>query len=156
MLVLHGHSRESGRSPEYAAWDNMIQRCTNPKKANFKWYGGRGIGVCERWRTSFSSFLADIGPRPSLAHSLDRFPDNNGDYAPGNVRWATRAEQHQNTRANVQLTYGGETLYLTEWARRFGLPSGTLSSRVSRGWSTVRALTASRRAHTTLGPRACA
>lgn len=77
----------------------MIQRCTNPKRKDWINYGGRGISVCERWLASHEAFLANIGRAPSRLHTLDRWPDNDGNYEPGNVRWATRAEQRLNQRA---------------------------------------------------------
>jgi hypothetical protein len=86
---------------EYSAWTTMKTRCLNPKTAKYPDYGGRGIKVCDRWLTSFENFLADMGHRPSAEHSLDRI-DNDGNYEPGNVRWATRSEQVQNRRVSVR------------------------------------------------------
>lgn len=83
---------------EYRAWAGMIQRCTNPNSKRWSDWGGRGIRVCERWINSFENFYADMGVRPSPSHSLDRYPDNDGNYEPGNVRWATRSEQQLNKR----------------------------------------------------------
>lgn len=74
----------------------MIRRCTNPNDDSWFKYGGRGIGVCQRWRDSYADFLVDVGRKPSPKHSLDRYPDNNGHYEPGNVRWATAKEQVAN------------------------------------------------------------
>src|SRR5688572_5961440 len=93
---VHGHSRHGvPRTPEYHSWVSMKTRCYNPNCNRYERYGGRGIVVCERWRTSFVNFLADLGLRPSPKHSLDRI-DSNGNYEPGNVRWATDAEQQNN------------------------------------------------------------
>ena len=94
----HGQAawKRGERTVEYTAWIMMIQRCTNPKTRGYHRYGGRGITVCERWRNSFEAFLADMGPRPSSGHSLDRWPNNDGNYEPGNCRWATKKEQDDN------------------------------------------------------------
>ena len=83
--------------PEYGIWSNMHQRCRNPKNKGFKWYGGRGINVCDRWQ-SFPVFYADMGPRPSKNHSIERV-DNNLGYEPDNCIWATMAVQNKNRRA---------------------------------------------------------
>lgn len=85
------------KSPEYNSWDAMIQRCRNPLGKKYHHYGGRGITVCERWLNSFDDFYADMGPKPTPKHSIDRI-DNDGNYEPGNCRWATQSEQNFNTR----------------------------------------------------------
>jgi hypothetical protein len=96
--VDHGACVRHKMTPEYRAWSGMKYRCTNQDAPNWNDYGGRGIKVCDRWLNSFAAFLADVGPRPSPEHSLDRWPDNDGNYEPDNVRWATRSEQQLNKR----------------------------------------------------------
>ena len=85
------------KSDVYIIWVQMIGRCHRPKTFRYRDYGGRGIIVCDRWRRSFSDFYADIGPRPTKQHTIDRL-NVDGNYEPGNVRWATAAEQNQNQR----------------------------------------------------------
>lgn len=98
--TTHG---ESHRTPEWRAWQNMKARCTNPKIKQWKDYGGRGISVCPEWGDSYEAFLAYVGRKPSPQHSLDRFPNNDGNYEPGNVRWATTKEQVNNRRNALPL-----------------------------------------------------
>lgn len=134
----HGQSE----SPEYAIWCGMRKRCINPNASGFYKYGARGTMVCERWQL-FENFIADMGPRPSSEHSIDRFPDTNGHYEPGNCRWATPAEQSRNRRNNITLTFNGRTMLLVEWADEIGIKRKTLRARIFYcGWSIERALTA--------------
>jgi hypothetical protein len=111
-----------------SSWISMLGRCKSPKTRGYRRYGGRGIKVCERWK-SFGNFLADMGPRPPN-HSIDRI-NNDGDYEPGNCRWATRLEQQKN-KPGYAITYAGETLTVKEWAARLGVPSYALHSRLRK------------------------
>jgi hypothetical protein len=95
--LAHGHAAGGKCSREYISWRAMIQRCINPKRHDWKNYGGRGIAVCERWLHSFENFLADMGPRPR-GLTLDRYPNNDGNYEPENCRWATASQQRANRR----------------------------------------------------------
>jgi hypothetical protein len=88
----HGHFRQQRQSPTYVSWRSMINRCTNPRAIGFQYWGGRGITVCERWLHSFEAFLEDMGERPE-GKTLDRWPDPDGNYEPGNCRWSTAKEQ---------------------------------------------------------------
>lgn len=120
-------------TPEFTAWVNMIDRCTNPKHRYFKDYGGRGIAVCGRWR-AFDSFFADMGPRPSALHTLER-KDGNAGYGPDNCVWATRTEQARNRRSNLILTINGQSRCAAEWAELVGIKADTLRRRIYRGLS---------------------
>jgi len=126
-------------SPEYSTWHAMKRRCFSPQVANYAYYGGRGIGVCERWKESFGAFLADMGPRPSPDHTLDRI-DPDADYCPENCRWATRSEQQRNKRNNRLVTLDGESITLAEACERLNLPYKTIQHRLQLGWSEHRAL----------------
>lgn len=122
LLEVH-HQHGMHATPEYRAWEGLIQRTTNPRHRSWKNYGGRGITVCQSWRDSFEAFFKEIGSRPGPEHSLDRYPDNDGNYEPGNVRWATRAEQEQNKRKREGCTsrYKGVYWYASKnrWAAEY-------------------------------------
>ena len=141
-IVAEGANTKHGcsRTPEWYIWESMKQRCANPKTKAYPNYGGRGIKVCERWLHSFENFLADMGPRPSPQHSIDRYPDNNGDYCPENCRWATRIEQGANTSTTMLITIRGETLSLGQWAERAGVDKRLIWERLERGWEASRAV----------------
>jgi hypothetical protein len=130
------------RTPENVIWNSMVKRCHNPKCLEYHNYGGRGIVVCDRWRgrTGFVNFLADVGPRPSPKHSIDRI-DNDGGYEPANCRWATAEQQQLNTRRTVFVTFNGETKTILEWSRITGISYSALYQRIWHGWTAERALT---------------
>lgn len=127
------HGEASKRTPEYRVWCSMRSRCNNQSHQDYDDYGGRGITICSEWE-DFAAFLADMGRRPSMKHTLDRI-DVNGNYEPGNCRWATWREQAQNKRNNVWITHDGKTLCVREWERQLGLNVGGIQSRLLNGWS---------------------
>jgi hypothetical protein len=120
--------------PEYVVWKGIKRRCFNGKHREYANYGGRGIVVCDRWKTSFKAFYEDMGQRPSSEHQIERI-DNNGNYEPGNCRWATRAEQNRNRRNNVWLEFDGERLCLKDMAEKYGMTKAILGSRLRAGWT---------------------
>lgn len=135
-----GVSKHGGSySPTYVSWSSMLKRCTNPNFDSYPRYGGRGITVCDRWR-DYANFLADMGERPE-GHSLDRYPNNTGNYEPGNVRWATPREQQRNRSDNVLITHGGLTLGLHEWSERTKIDARTIYGRLKADWPVAEALT---------------
>lgn len=146
MRQKTGPQHGMSETPTYSSWLAMRDRCKRPRAANYKLYGGRGIKVCERWRKDFREFLADMGEKPT-GHSIERI-DNNGDYTPGNCRWATIGEQCRNRRSNIRLTHEGKTQTLTEWAKEKKVSMHLVWERLYRnGWRLDRAL------NTTVAPR---
>jgi len=133
----HGKSR----SREYASWNQMLQRCHNPKNPTYKRYGAIGVTVCQRWRDGFEAFLSDVGQCPTEEHTIDRI-DVFGNYEPGNVRWATDEEQRLNQRRTRRFEYQGRRITIPELARIAGIGAATMRSRlVNHGWSVERAMT---------------
>lgn len=140
---MRQQSRTHGgyKSPEYAVWAQMIQRCTNANHKRFGDYGGRSITICDRWLNSFENFLADMGARPTDKHTIER-TNNDGRYEKSNCQWITRLEQARNKRNNLKpITHQGITFLLVEWAEHLGIPYKTLHARLARGWSAEKTLT---------------
>ena len=155
--ITHGATRSrvlgERQRPEYTAWQEIKKRCTLPTNKRFARYGGRGINLCARWQDS-SSFLADMGPKPSRAHTIDRI-DNDGGYWCGrveclecgpagrvpNCRWATPKEQARNRRTSRVLEFRGKRRCVAEWAEVLGVDQGIINSRLSAGWPVERVLT---------------
>lgn len=129
-MMIHGHAANQKKTSTYRIWGGMKARCTNPSEPAYKHYGGRGIAVCERWM-NFPNFLADMGERPSRM-SIDRI-DNDGNYEPGNCRWATFAEQALNRSNNRLITAFGKTQPMKVWCEEYSIDSSTLERRLDRG-----------------------
>lgn len=130
-LTTHGHNPMGKPSSTHRAWSSMCTRCFNRNNPSWKNYGGRGITACERWK-AFENFLADMGERPK-GTSIDRI-NNDGNYEPGNCRWATRIQQARNTRRNHVITDGnGRRACLAEWAEIVGIMRETIACRLKIG-----------------------
>jgi len=114
----------------------MNQRCSNPNATGYRYYGGRGITVCERWRT-FEPFLADMGEQPAMRMSIDRI-DVNGNYEPSNCRWLSMTKQQLNRRNNRRITLGGHTQTVKEWCDDLKINEELFRSRLKEGWSPER------------------
>ena len=129
------------KTPEYATWVAMKQRCTDPDCNSYHRYGGRGIKICHRWVFSFLDFLQDMGQKPTPKHSIER-KNNNGDYEPDNCVWATAKQQANNRRNNRVLTIDGKSQTVAQWAEEFNVGERGIVNRLERGWDAKRALTA--------------
>lgn len=130
--TTHGQSETT----TYSIWRTFRQRCNNPKNDHYNSYGGRGISVCDRWNASrgFANFLTDMGERPSQSHTLDRI-NNDGNYEPGNCRWATKREQHRNRRNTIRLQVAGEELCATDVAQLCAIHQNTVVRCIRLGLS---------------------
>lgn len=139
--ATHGETRGGKPSKEYLVFRGMLERCNDPTNKHYHDYGGRGIRVCDEWNhiSRFPLFLEHVGRRPSPKHTIDRI-NHDGNYEPGNLRWATMAEQMRNTRRTRFFTINGETLCLKDWALKLKLPYRSVWARLKYGWSIEEAL----------------
>ena len=137
--TIHGHKPRTGCSREYDAWCNLRRRCYDPEHPRYADWGGRGISVCDRWRHDFAAFIADMGPRPPK-HQIDRI-NNDGNYEPGNCRWANTHQQRHNRRLYRPVVVDGRETTIADLARRHGFIHSTLHRRLKRGWPLHVALT---------------
>jgi hypothetical protein len=123
------------------SWLSMKHRCTYSSNPSFKYYGAKGIKICERWLNSFDNFFADMGLRPSKEYSLDRI-NSNGNYELSNCRWATASEQNFNKNNNIYIEYNGESGTILFWSFRLNIPKYLIENRLKAGWTIERTLTA--------------
>lgn len=133
LNLIHGKSD----TKTHRIWRGMLERCGNQNNKRFPQYGGRGIKVCKRWQT-FENFIADMG-ECKAGYSIDRI-NPNGNYEPGNCRWASQKDQQNNRTNNHRLTMNGETHTISEWCDRLGLSRSTVMDRLAKGWSAEKAL----------------
>lgn len=122
-------------SPIYVAWHNMIRRCYDPKDISYPKYGGRGIGVCDRWRNSFENFYSDVSGSHKKGLSLDRYPNQNGNYEPSNFRWATAKQQALNKITNNIVEYNGMKDKIIPMIKRLGLSHPSIYRKLKIGYS---------------------
>jgi hypothetical protein len=131
----HGMSK----TPVYYIWLAMRRRCHSVTDRQYEDYGGRGIGVCDRWKNSFEAFHEDMGNPPD-GYTIERL-DNNSGYSPGNCIWATMKEQCLNRRSNHLVTIDGETKTITEWSNEYGINPRTVFGRIHRGRDPIESIT---------------
>jgi hypothetical protein len=133
-VTTHGMSKTS----TYTSWRAMKDRCYQETHKEYKRYGAIGITVCKRWRESFENFLKDMGERPE-GRSLERL-DSTKPYSPSNCVWATHEQQANNRRSNRLIKHKGETMTLSQWSKKTGIPAATIARRIDRGWNVKQAL----------------
>ena len=134
----HGHFRNGKMTPTYRTWALVKRRCKNPNAREYKFYGGRGIRVCERWE-KFERFLEDMGEKPDSGSSIERL-DSNGNYSPENCRWLPRKLQARNRRSSRIIEFRGEKKCVAEWAERTGISQDNVLERLNAGWTVEDAL----------------
>ncbi len=125
LLLSNKTTHGLTKTREYVAWASARSRCYRVKGHSYKNHGGRGIVMCDRWLNDFSAFFSDMGPRPSRKHSLDRI-NNDGNYEPGNCRWALGVVQHNNKRSNVRVKLYGQDMTIAQFATRISVPTSSV------------------------------
>jgi len=136
---LHRSQNGLSGTRTYKSWSCMVRRCSINTSNRWKHYGGKGVTVCDRWKSSYSNFLEDMGERPD-GKTLDRI-DTGGDYCKENCRWLTPKEQGRNKKNNKLVTHNNKTATLAEWQEITGIDADTLSWRLKSGWTDEEALT---------------
>lgn len=131
-VTRHGMTSRGNMPSEYSVWRGIKTRCLNPKTRHYSRYGGRGIKICDEWKNDFEAFYKSVGPRPSKHHTIDRI-DNDGDYEPSNVRWATSMQQGRNKSTNVMVEMNGRMVTLAEVSQETGIGYSTLYYRLKNG-----------------------
>lgn len=130
--MTHGNTTHGkSHTQVYKHWMQIILRCRNPSNPAYKYYGGRGIKVCDRWKT-FDNFHADMGERPQNC-VIDRI-NNEGDYAPSNCRWVDLKTSSRNKRCVLKITIGNDSKTIKEWCDVFGVKYITAKKRIDSGW----------------------
>ena len=137
--IQHGYARAGQQRREWRIWKGLRDRCCDPRHSSYPDYGGRGVRLCGRWQEAFIHFLQDMGDCPEEDSQIDRI-SSTGNYEPGNCRWVSPSENCNNRRNNRWLTYQGETLTATQWARRNGVNTELIYDRLERGWPVERIL----------------
>ena len=139
LRAKHGHSRRGSRSSEYHSWRNMLDRCRDPNSDSYKWYGGRGITVCDRWLT-FENFLADMGLKPAPKCTIGRI-NNDRRYEPDNCRWESPKQQARNRVTSRLVLYRDRSITIAEACEITGISRNVVDGRLNRGWTPERAVT---------------
>jgi hypothetical protein len=137
--LKHGLATKNRTTSDYDIWCHIKARCFNKNEKSYKHYGGRGITMCDEWKNDFYAFYSYMGARPSNIHTVDRI-NTNGNYEPGNCRWATQKEQQNNRRNNHIIEYDGVSLTISQWSEKINIKQPTIRRRLKMNWSAEKTL----------------